>query len=242
MLFRSYQTRGSYKTGALVRVIVAPSGGEVTLRSLSSGSLSGQVNREGTRLDKYAFAQGAEILDVSDGRGAVISPSRLAGLNLSGRVKYYALNPQGEIETLILDDVTGDAYQYGILSRIDEAGEGMNKYYSYTYDIAGVSYTLPGAGTRYHVSEGPIRLLGDPASPRSMASLTSAKTGQIVGNQFVAGSLRYTLSESVLVYELREGRYYLSSLARAEGSGQTVSAWYDKAESEGGRIRVIVLR
>jgi len=238
-----YQTRGGYKTGALVRATVAPNGGEVTLRGLSSASLSGKVDREGTKLDKYAFAQGVEILDVGDGRGAVLSPDRLAGMTLSsGKVHYYALNPQGEIETLILNDVTGDAYQYGILSRIDEAGEGMSRYYTYSYDIAGTPYTLPNTTTRFHVTAGPIRLSGEASDPKGMTALLSAKTGRIVGNQFVAGNQKYTLSDSVLVYELRDGRYYLSSLARAEDSTATVTAYYDRAESSGGRVRVIVVK
>ena len=75
-----------------------------------------------------------------------------------------------------------------------------------------------------------------------MFSLTAAKAGQVTGNQFIAGSQRYTLADNVLVYEQRDGRYLLSSLARAEEDGRTVTAWYDRAESEGGRIRVIVVR
>ncbi|MCI9672033.1 MAG: S-layer homology domain-containing protein [Lawsonibacter sp.] len=236
-----YQTRGGYKVGSVVRAIVAGSGGEVTLRGLGNASLSGKVNREGTKLDKYAFAQGAEILDVSEDRGAVIYPARLAGLNLnSGKVKYYALNPQGEIETLILNDVTGDAYQYGIITHFTEEGEGMSRYCTYQYDVDGVSYTLSGA-TRFLATAGPIRIQGDPASPEKLYALTAAQAGQVSGNQFVTGNQRYTLSDSVVVYEYRDGRYYLSSLARAEGGG-TVTAWYDKAESEGGRVRVIVVK
>ena len=236
-----YQTRGGYKVGSVVRAIVAGSGGEVTLRGLGNASLSGKVNREGTKLDKYAFAQGAEILDVSEDRGAVIYPARLAGLNLnSGKVKYYALNPQGEIETLILNDVTGDAYQYGVITRYDEEGEGMSRYCTYQYDVGGVSYTLSGT-TRFLATAGPIRIQGDPASPEKLYALTAAQAGQVSGNQFVTGNQRYTLSDSVVVYEYRDGRYYLSSLARAEGGG-TVTAWYDKAESEGGRVRVIVVK
>ena len=236
-----YQTRGGYKVGSVVRAIVAGSGGEVTLRGLGNASLSGKVNREGTKLDKYAFAQGAEILDVSEDRGAVIYPARLAGLNLnSGKVKYYALNPQGEIETLILNDVTGDAYHYGIITRFEEEGQGMSRYCTYQYDVDGVSYTLSGA-TRFLATAGPIRIQGDPASPEKLYALTAAQAGQVSGNQFVTGNQRYTLSDSVVVYEYRDGRYYLSSLARAEGGG-TVTAWYDKAESEGGRVRVIVVK
>ena len=236
-----YQTRGGYKVGSVVRAIVAGSGGEVTLRGLGNASLSGKVNREGTKLDKYAFAQGAEILDVSEDRGAVIYPARLAGLNLnSGKVKYYALNPQGEIETLILNDVTGDAYHYGIITRFEEEGQGMSRYCTYQYDVDGVSYTLSGA-TRFLATAGPIRIQGDPASPEKLYALTAAQAGQVSGNQFVTGNQRYTLSDGVVVYEYRDGRYYLSSLARAEGGG-TVTAWYDKAESEGGRVRVIVVK
>ena len=35
------------------------------------------------------------------------------------------IHPQGEIETLILNDVTGDAYQYGVITRYDEEGGTM---------------------------------------------------------------------------------------------------------------------
>ena len=238
-----YQTRGSYRVGSVVRAIVAAQGGEVTLRGLSNASLTGKVSADGTKIDKYTFAPGAEVLDVGDNRGAVIYPSRLAGLKLdSGKVRWYALNPQGEIEAMILNNVTGDAYQYGVLTRLDEQGDGMSKFYSYEYDLGGVSYSLPGTTTRFRVNVGPIQIVGDPSNPERMYSLTSTKAGQLAGGQFIAGNQKFTLSDNVLVYEQRDNRYYLSSLNRAEESGKTLTAWYDKAESEGGRIRVIVVK
>ena len=195
--------------------MVGAKGGKVTLRGLSNASLTGKVNKEGTRLGQYAFAQGAEILDVSEDRGAVVYPGRLAGLDLgSGKVKYYALNPQGEIETLILNDVTGDAYQYGVITRFEEQGQGMSRFCTYQYDVGGVSYTLSGT-TKFLAGGGPVRILGDPAAPERLYALTAAGAGQVSGGQFVTGSQRYTLSDSVAVYEYRDGRYYLSSLARA---------------------------
>lgn len=237
-----YQTQGSYKTGSLVRATVAAQGGQVTLRGLNSASLSGKVNKDGTRLDKYAFAQEAEILDISEGRGAVLYPSRLAGLSLDhSEIKYYSLNPQGEIETLILNDVTGDAYQYGIITHFEETGEGMNRFCSYQYDVGGVSYTLSGS-TRFQAIGGPVRILGDLSSPDRLYPLIQAQAGQIVGSQFVSGSQKYTLSDSVAVYEFRSGQYFLSSLARAEESQGSLTAWYDKAESDGGRVRIIVIK
>lgn len=236
-----YQVQGAYKTGSLVRAAVGRNG-EVSLRGLSTASLSGTVNREGTKLDKYAFAQGAELLDVSDGRGAVIYPSRLAGLKLDrSKVKYCSLNPQGEIETLILNDVTGDACQYGYITGFEETGEGTSRFCTYRYDVDGVSYTISGS-TKFPATGGAIKLLGDPADPDRLYSLTATKTGQIVGSQFVAGNQRYTLSDDVVVYDTRTGGCFLSTLARAEESGAQLTAWYDKAESEGGRIRIIVMK
>ena len=225
----------------MVRAVVAGQGGEVTLRGLANASLTGTVNKEGTKLGQYAFAQGAEILDVSDDRGAAIYPARLAGLKLdSGKVKYYALNPQGEIETLILNDVTGDAYQYGIITRFEEEGAGMSRFCTYQYDVGGVSYTISGS-TKFLASGGAVRILGEPANPEKLYALTAVKGGQVAGSQFIAGNQKYALSDGVVVYEYRDGRYYLSSLARAERGGD-ITGWYDKAGSEGGRVRILVVK
>ena len=234
-----YQAKGGYRKGSVVRAVAA--GGEISLRGQGNASLTGQVSRDGTKLGQYPFAPGAEILDVSDTRGAVVYPSRLAGLKLDrGQVSWYSLNPQGEIEALILNDVTGDAYQYGVLTRMTEEGEGMSRYCTYEYDLGGVSYSLAGS-TRYHLSGIGLRVLGDPAAPDRLQSLTATKEGQVTGNQLIAGNQTYTLSDGVLVYEQRDGRYYLSSLARAEEGG-TVTGWYDRAEVQGGRVRVIVVK
>ena len=236
-----YQTQGGYRTGSVVRAVVAGQSGTVTLRGVSSASLSGKVDRDGVKLGQYAFAPGAEILDVSDGRGAIIYPIRLAGLNLDrNQVRYYSLNPQGEIETLILNDVTGDAYQYGVITRFEEEGEGMSIFCTYRFDVNGTSYTVSGS-TKFPVTAGGIRILGDPANPDRLYGLTSVKVDQITGNQLIANSRKYTISDNVVVYEYRNGQYYLSSLARTENGGD-ITGWYDKAESAGGRIRVIVIK
>ena len=236
-----YQAKGGHREGGVVRAVVGQ-GGEVALRGLTSATLTGKVSADGAKLGKYAFAQNVEILDVGDKRGAVLYPKRLAGLNLdSGKVRWYALNTQGEIETLILNNVTGDVYSYGIITYFEEQGEGLSRYCSYQYDVGGVSYSFSG-GTKFLATGGPVQIVGDPASPERLYPLTAAKDGQLTGNQYAAGSQRFTLSDSVVVYELRGGRYYLSSLARAEEAGKNLTAWYDKAGSEGGRIRIIVVK
>lgn len=239
-----YQVRSSgLRAGSLVRASVNSQTGEVEVRTLASKPLSGAVDRNGTRLGEYAFARNAEILDVSGSRGAVITPDRLAGLTLSSsQVRCCTLNPQGEIETMILKDVTGDAYQYGILTRIDEEGEGMSAAYSYTFDVGGVSYFVPAGATRFSVSAGPVQIVGDPASPDRLRSLTATKAGELVNGRLSADGQKYTLAGDVAVYERRDGKYFLSTLARAEQSGSSLVGWYDRAESAGGRIRVLIIK
>lgn len=239
---RQYQHRaGGMSVGAVVRVTARE--GEMALRSLSSARLTGKVSADGTKAGKYPFAPGATILDVAEGKGAVFFPERLAGVELKGEmVRYYSLNSQGEIDRMILNNVTGDMYQYGILTDRKEEGQGMNKFVTYQYDIGGNSYTIPSSTTRWPVGAGPIQLLGDPANPEKLYSLNCAGTGEILGNQFAAGGRKYTLSEQVAVYEHRNGRYYLSSAARVAEGDYTLTAWYDRLDPEGGRVRVIVAK
>ena len=57
-----------------------------------------------------------------------------------------------------------------------------------------------------------------------------------------ADNQQYTIWDDVLVYEVRDNEYYLTSLSLVAGGGYNLTGWYDKAESEGGRIRVILAR
>lgn len=232
------------KAGDLVRVTVSDGAGGVTLRRLTSVSLTGKVSADGSRVGSYPLAENAEILDVSGGYGLRVYPQRLAGVSLSGSmVKYYSLNSAGEIERLILSDVTGDMHHYGILKEIRQTpvSEFMT-YYSYVLDVAGSQVVMPDSTTRYPVEEGPVCVKGSPTAPEKLASLTSAGTGTVVSGKFEAKNTRYAISEQVAVYEYRNGGYYLSTLARVQQEGYTLTGWYDKAESAGGRLRVIVAR
>lgn len=232
------------KAGDLVRVTVSDEAGGVTLRRLTSVSLSGKVNADGTKVGSYALADNAEILDVSGGYGLRVYPQRLAGVSLSGSmVKYYSLNSSGEIERLILSDVTGDMHHYGILEEIRETPAGeFTTYYSYVLNVAGSQVAMPDSTTRYPVQEGPVCIKGSASAPEKLASLTSAGTGTIVSGKFEAKNTRYAISEQVAVYEYRNGSYYPSTLARVQDGSFTLTGWYDKAESAGGRLRVIVAR
>ena len=106
----------NYPAGKLVAITVDENG--ESIQSLETKSTSGTVNAEGT-----ALASNVEILDTtSEGLAGAVRPSRLSGVTLSGTdVKYYTTNEKGEIDRLILSDVTGDLWEYAALDGIQAA-------------------------------------------------------------------------------------------------------------------------
>ena len=111
----------NYPAGKLVAITVDENG--ESIQSLETKSTSGTVNAEGTALDNTALASNVEILDTtSEGLAGAVRPSRLSGVTLSGTdVKYYTTNEKGEIDRLILSDVTGDLWEYAALDGIQAA-------------------------------------------------------------------------------------------------------------------------
>ena len=108
----------NFPTGWLVEVRVSPEGESV--ETIDERSVSGTVNENATALGDMALADDVQILDTSTGGVAgTVRPSRLAGTDLNLlNVRYYTLNEKGEIDRLILNDVTGDLWTYGVLDDI----------------------------------------------------------------------------------------------------------------------------
>ena len=108
----------NFPAGWLVEITVGPDGENV--EHVSGRSTSGTINENATALGDAALADDVEILDTtSEGVAGTIRPSRLAGTDLNLlNVRYYTLNEKGEIDRLILNDVTGDLWTYGVLDDI----------------------------------------------------------------------------------------------------------------------------
>ena len=104
--------------GWLVEISVTPEGENV--EAISGKPLTGKVSADGTTLGSYALADDVQILDTtSEGMAGTVRPSRLSGTNLNAlNVRYYTLNENGQIDRLILNDVTGDLWTYGVLDDI----------------------------------------------------------------------------------------------------------------------------
>ncbi len=108
----------NFPTGWLVKITVNADGEDV--ETLSDQPVSGTINAEGTALGSMALASDVEILDTtSEGLAGAVSPSRLSGVTLSASdVRYYTVDETGAIDRLILNDVTGDLWTYGVLDDV----------------------------------------------------------------------------------------------------------------------------
>ena len=108
----------NYPQGWLVEISVTPDGENVT--AIENKAVSGKVSDDASTLGKYTLADDVQILDTtSEGVAGTVRPSRLSGTNLNLlNVRYYTLNENGQIDRLILNDVTGDLWTYGVLDDI----------------------------------------------------------------------------------------------------------------------------
>ena len=108
----------NFPKGWLVEISVTPEGESV--EKLDTKSISGTVSSDASSLGDYAFADDVQILDTTaEGVAGTVRPSRLSGTALNAlNIRYYTLNESGQIDRLILNDVTGDLWTYGVLDDI----------------------------------------------------------------------------------------------------------------------------
>ena len=92
------------------------------------------------------------------------------------------------------------------------------------------------------VAEGPVKIEGSLRAPSRISALKSVRLDSVDALTAVTkDNESFPVADGVAVYELENGDYRLSSLERVR-SGYTLMGYYDKAVSDGGRIRVIVAR
>ena len=108
----------NFPQGWLVEIKVTPEGESV--EHIDERRVNGTINTNATALGAAALADDVEILDTtSEGVAGTVRPSRLSGVTLSSSdVRYYTINEAGQIDRLILNDVTGDLWKYGVLDDV----------------------------------------------------------------------------------------------------------------------------
>jgi len=235
-----YQVDSDYlDKGDLVKISFTS--GKSVVVQIGDNSLSGIVNSSGTGIGSYTFSSDVQVLDsTANGSFIKIYASRLAGLTIStGNVRYYALDDEGKISQMILTDVTGDMYDYGILTSASNSVTNYNSSASYGYIVDGTAGSYSGTGV-YSVTTGPVQIEFSGKSIVSMKNLTQIGLSSLNTTSAQTEDGKFELGNGVCVYVYKNGNYNLSSISAVNGGGYTLYGYYDKSISSGGRIRVIV--
>lgn len=232
-----------FSIGSLVCVTLA--GGKLTIANPGTTSISGTVNSAATQFGSYAFADDIQIMDITaNGTYLITYPSRLAGLTLlSGQVRYYVLNSSQKISRLILNDVTGDGYKYGILTKVSSnfSSTSLDMTGSYSYVIGGTAGSYTSTNLLFGVTTGPALFEFSGSSLVKLRNLTEVNLTSLDSACAVGDGVKYALGSGASIYLYSGGSYALRSVSAVSDTGSySLYGYYDKAPSSGGCIRVII--
>ncbi len=91
--------------------VTSSSAGRLSLTAVSGSTVRGSLDVAGRTLGERAVAENVTVYD-----RVAVRYSDLPATVSSGKIDFVGLDSLGRVRYLVLDDVTGDAYEYGIFS------------------------------------------------------------------------------------------------------------------------------
>lgn len=235
-------TNGTYGAGRLLEV--SYTNGTQSVKALSDKNLEATVNSDGTEIGKYQLADNVEIIEFYDGGYHELYPSQIANAVLEDTdVRYYTTNAAGEINCLILEDVTGVNAQFVYISSINTypiSATASQTVYHYRYQ--GESYTNVAANNQ-KPEIGGYYLNFSNNEVSEMKALTELSLSKINVLNGTSKGVNYPVADDVQVYEdYGNGAYYLSSISNVSDTKlYDLTAYYDEdLFSVAGYIRIVV--
>lgn len=207
--------------------------------------IAGKFSAENRSLGNYELATSCTILEVAGSNGKRIYPARLDGMDIQGsQILHYETNTAGQITQLFLKDCTGDAYQYGLV--LGAAENTTNNTSNYTFLINGQKSSmsmesgilgLSIAPAQFTVRDNKVTAANQLTALSLISSIDSAGLTTRDGET-------YTLWDDASVYLYNDDGDFVSLLNKNELSLDTyrLTAYYDKPDSQGGRVRVIIAK
>ena len=239
-----------YSIGSVVQVTAKQ--GVLDITTAPTLRLEGRFSEDGRTFGEIPLARDVQILDAGvHGAAALLRPERLAGVTLRQEdVRYYTRNSAGEIDNLILDNATGDAWTYAYLFACDVETSSSGSYLAntvanYSYLVDGEVTTIANTSWVYPVTAGGIALVQDrnDGSLRSMRQLGAVTLDALSGTAAHAGARSYPIADNVQVYLWKNFSYYLTDLTAVDIHDCELTGWYDTFSGPAGRqIRIILAK
>ena len=159
-------------------------------------------------------------------------------------IEYVSYNAQGKVSLMVVSDITGDAYTYGIAktgeqSVSSETLSGMNQ----TICVENESGRSDALVTSKKFTDGSFIGIAAATNGKLAGYVMLTKASGIsreafTGEDYVkVGKNQIPIAADVQVYNTSSSTWTTLSVAKAYA--ETFTVYYDKAPSEGGKIRVI---
>ncbi len=244
-----YKTQKDYKANLSSICKVEIKDGYATLTKVSSKGLEGEISAQNYKAGTQKLSSNVKILDVmvTDKEKAPsakhIYISRLDGYKLkTNDVLYYTTDANNNVDSIFLNDVTGDGYSYGIITDVT-----INKTYitSFVMDVKGQKMTLNG-NYKSTLSVGDaVKIIENSGRVESINGLIEIKdtVTDVDYTNVTAGGKKYSISEDVAVYQKTyngsSAAYTLIKFSDVIGmSGKGIHAYMSNSSLD--KIRVII--
>lgn len=237
-----YQVDSNYDSYLNSVVKVSFEGGTAKMSGASGRQgVSGKVSLADRTIGSSKVVGDVEIIDVFGSN--ILEPvyskiflNRLDGLSLSeDDILYAEKNSSGEITGLILNNVTGDIFSYGVVTKAGTSG--------YSYDVSGVSKSVLSRDTVYSVETGQgVKILAGKGGSIDMEGLKSLNNVNIKSKLLLScNGEDYAISDRASAYIQDMNGYTLTDVEDLISmTDVTVRAYYDSLPENGGRVRVII--
>ncbi len=239
----------SVANGRMVRVVPTDVG-EISAYAVT-GSSTANFDVANEKVGTYNLAADVQIYEYVG--TSVTEKITYSSINVDyiarTSVSYYHVDSNNEVDIILLNDVTGNLYTYGIIvsgtvysgvtnddnskvynnTAAIENGDGTTSYITsgifktYEDEPAGIVYTADGDLADYVILEN---------------AGTTTRTAFSGEDDVVLDGIRYEIASDVQVYNDMTG--FWTTLTSAKASCSSFECYYDRDPDEGGQIRVIL--
>lgn len=253
---QEYQTDKNYNNYKnSIRKIIFENGKAKAENVNTDNNISGTFNWGQRTLGSMKLSNDLKILDISTldsnkvGNYITVFPERLDGVKItSGNILHYEKNDMNQIDSLILNNVTGDMYSYGIVKKAENNSNDFFMAGVYTFDINGVSRDFSSVDAIYSVESGQAAMFDITSSGNIQSikpiTMIKEKITDISKTSLKAGNNRYKISDNVSVYKKDfDNNYTIIPINDIiDNNNYSLSGYYDKNTASGGLVRIIVAK
>ena len=231
----TYESSSTATAGRPVKVTVSET--KVSVSTLSSPKSASAASEVINAVKNGKFANNCEIIEYYNSNlYSEVFASRISGLSIPYYdILYYSLNSDGEIEKLILDNYTGDLFEYGLITEVNGS--------TYKYITDGEQQTYSSGDVTYTVSEGAAYFAVSGSKIHKIANISgNALIETVTGNKaYTEKGKEYTVSDKARVYVTRGGECKVYDADGFDFSEYShITGYYDKLSENGGRIRLFI--